>query len=123
MEVKLFEIRDVHTFIPVMAIKLCGRSEQERYLLYRAGFGRTWRTQSEYILMSTFGTNAHTTVDPFTWKSHTLEEAHVEILHKWSHLNSGDVIDLEYLRGESLEPKKSEYIDDNPPTRSTGNAH
>lgn len=125
MDVKLFEIRDRATFIPVMAIALIERNAAENYLLRRAGYaaeqianaadpvdGRVFEDGCEryVILCKLDGVEAQ--YDVFEWpgKSRTMPAAHQHIIEKWSTLTSGDVIDVQVILGETTEPKVSERL-------------
>ena len=116
MEVKLFEIRDSATFIPVMAVRLAPTSGQESYLLSRAGYGLTPGDQSEYILLWRIaGEVQEATCDPYQWPGNpgvrTLPQAHQHIINNWSELASGDVIDVEFILSETTERKVSERLE------------
>lgn len=115
MQVKLFEIRDRGTFIPVMAIHLIideiGEvGDAEFFLLRRAGYNQVQILNSmaePYIILSKLdGVKAH--YDPFEWDSTTMRDAHRYMVDNWRELTSGDVLDVEFIRGDSQVPKKSE---------------
>lgn len=123
---KLFEIRDAATFIPVIATRLIvnetgSLGEQELWLLRRAGYDETQVTVSAaepYIILCKLdGVDAR--YDPFDWNSRTMKTAHLDIRDNWDELTSGDVIDVEFIKGESLTPKKSERKYDLPKTSSS----
>lgn len=113
MRAKTFEIRDAWTFIPALAVKLCPDTEDDRYLLARAGFGRTRAEQSQYIyLMRISGGVGTATSDPHEWiSSRTMHEAHKYIEQHFDSLASGAVIDVQYILGETQQPKRSERFD------------
>ena len=80
MEAKLFEIRDVATFIPVLAIKLEPESEADRYLLGRAGYGREAKRQGQYVQICRIsGGDGESHCDPMSWSTYTLKNAHQHI--------------------------------------------
>jgi hypothetical protein len=109
MEVKTFEVRDEGTFIPVLAIRLWPRTEEERYLLSRAGYGRTVADQigGDYTLLTRLdGGKCH--YDFEAWGNRTLGCAHAYIKNCWDDLKSGRVIDVQYILGETDKPKESE---------------
>lgn len=112
METKLFEIRDRATFIPVLAIRLNPNTEQERYLLARTGYGLTVEQQGEYIvLFKLHGGVNRARCDPFEWGSaRTMQIAHTYIIEQWANLNRGEVIDVEFILGETHEKKVSERL-------------
>lgn len=116
MQVKLFEIRDRMTFIPVLCVcfdwadqsskpEHLGGNQQERYLIRRCGYG----PRPEIIMTKLEGGNiAH--CDPHAWSGRTLNNAHIHISDHWHELESGSVIDVEFILGEASEPKQSEAL-------------
>lgn len=109
MVVKLFEIRDSKTFIPVMAIKLSGRTEAERYLISRTGFGKTPGEQQRFIILVRL-IDQKGNYDPPQWNCRTMETAHKNIIGNWHNLESGAVIDVEYILGLAKFKKESERL-------------
>lgn len=105
MSVKLFEVRDRATFIPVMAIRPDGRTEEEKYLLSRSG----WTDPCATILIA-LNTGDRCQSDPYEWRNRTLQTAHLFIEAQWDSLTSGEVVDVEFVLGEVTEPKVSERI-------------
>lgn len=113
MEVKLFEIRDSMTFMPMLAIKFETRNEAERFLLARAGYGRDKFDQAQYVLLLELaGGDGRYNCDPYGWQggARTLKTAHNYIIERWNDLASGDVVCVEHILGERPEPKVSERI-------------
>lgn len=118
MEVKLFEIRDRGTFIPVMATRLIitgdvVQHDAEIYLLRRAGYAKEqilFRYAEPYVILTKLdGVEAQ--YDPFSWPNRrTMGTAHRHIIDLWSELRSGDVIDIEFILGETQTAKKSERL-------------
>lgn len=117
MIIKLLEIRDVGTTIPAMAIKLTARDEAEQWLLRRAGYAleaivpNNPQVTPYTILWPLVGGIA--TYDAYGHKTNarTYCVAHLFIAEHFDHLQSGAVIDVEYILGERAEPKISERID------------
>jgi len=114
METKLFEVRDRMTFIPVIAIKLSSSSEAERYLLAMAGYGLQSIEQEKHILVG----KAQTGELHYAYQHHpgypgvrTMGIAHQHILKHYEEMNSGDVLDVEFILGEVEQPKISQRID------------
>jgi hypothetical protein len=132
--VKLFEVRDRGTFMPMMAVRLLVRQpdfrhahdrslsesqfaihdNREEWLLRRAGYGQNEildhadEHEPYVILIKLDGTECQ--YDPFAWPNRrTLTTAHLYIRDNWSKLTSGQVIDVEHILGESDQPKESEY--------------
>lgn len=100
MEIKLFEVRDSATFIPVIGITISGA---DGYLARRAGFG----SRCIYLIHMT---SNHCTYDPYDWGNRTMRVAHEHIEAEWDTLQSGDVIDVQYILGETTSPKESEEV-------------
>lgn len=108
MEAKTFEIRDKATFIPVVAVRLKPVTEQDRYLLGRAGFGTSPQEQAKYVQVFLLTGREQSTYDPYRWGSRTLTYAHVHMVNHWDDLESGAVIDVEFILGLREHPKVSE---------------
>lgn len=106
MKIKMFEIRDRMTFIPVVCVSLeqNGEAINNSWLLSKAGF-----RDSRMVLMYSFtkGEGSH---DPFSWGDRTYKHAHIYIEKNWDELESSDVIDVEFILGESKVKKKSERL-------------
>lgn len=111
MIIKLVEIRDRATFIPAIAIRLTFRNERERYLLRRAGYASEQivpdSAMEPYILLSKLdGVRAE--YDPYNWGNRTMATAHAHLIQAWDSIASGDVIDVQFILGETQTPKVSE---------------
>lgn len=121
MEVKLFEVRDRTTFIPVMAVRFVNDSELERYLLSRSGFGRMEDGQKWYVwyvyvyqLVTNIG---NWDINKWGPNNRTMYESHKYIAENFAELQSGVVIDVEFILGEVTEPVKSERETSNIPIK------
>ncbi len=101
MTIKLLEIRDAGTTIPAMAIEVSGA---DGWLMQRAGFGDV---PCIYLVMLATQKCAY---DPYAWGGRTMPVAHNYIRDMWTLLDSGDVIDVEYILGETARPKVSEQV-------------
>ena len=112
MKSKLLEIRDVGTFIPVLAIQFGSEHEAERYLAARAGYGRTSDDQRGHVFLCKIGGNATGTYGPHRWPAgtRTMAVAHQYIIDKFDDLEPGAVVDVEYILGLTDEPKTSERL-------------
>ena len=112
MIAKTFEVRDRSTFIPVLAIKLKPSCEKDRYLLGRAGYGTTPQDQAKYVFLCRVdGGEGKGSCDPYDWQSggaRTMAVAHSHIIEHFDELESGAVVDVEYIQSERDKPKKSE---------------
>lgn len=102
METKLIEIRDRGTFIPAMATKVAG---SEHWLLKASGYGHR-----PYIILTKL-TGPECQYDPYKWgNARTMQTAHQYIIDHWDQLQSGDMVDVRVLLGESTENAPSERI-------------
>lgn len=95
---KLLEIRDRATFIPALAIQVSG---DDGYLMRRAGF------KSPMVYLVALATE-RACYDPYNWGNRTMSNAHHYIAEHFDELRDGDVIDVEFILGETTAPKCSE---------------
>lgn len=123
IETKLFELRDRSTFVPMFAVRCNAESlfthptqtEQaqlnaEDYLLRRAGFDARSR---HLVIFGKLSQPGECNYDPYYWSnSRTLGYAHAYIEEHWDELKSGQVIDVEHLRGERPGPRVSERLEE-----------
>jgi hypothetical protein len=119
METKLFELRDRGTFIPLLCIKpgaealhktgcddspcTCGAAFIAK-MAWRYGY-----KDNPAIIVVHMGNpdrGAHS--DPYAWSDRTFQTAHQWIKRHWDEIQSGHVVDVEFILGETLEPKASE---------------
>ncbi len=106
----MFEIRDRGTCISAMAVRLGSRNEAERFILSRAGFGMTVKEQACYFVLHHLG-EQKANYDPFAWTAgRTMGAAHHHIEQHWQALESGAVVDVEFILGERATPKVSEAV-------------
>jgi len=108
MKVKLFELRDRATFIPVMAAS-CGSDDlRERFLLRRAGY---CVDDQPMIMLADLNGGRKAQYDPHAWGDRTFAVAHDYITRNWPMLTTGDVVDVEFILGETKEMKVTEAMD------------
>ena len=103
MKSKMLEIRDIGTTIAVIAIKTEGETPEEHMFFRRSGFG-----QASIILIkiNSYTEAAH---DPFKWGSRrTMTTAHQYIEDNFDSIPDKSVIDVEFILGETKQPKTSE---------------
>lgn len=134
MNLKLFELRDRMTFIPIFAfrcrptgmrdtqhditqvpsfIAAANQYAAERYLLSRAGFGPDGMSDCAIIgrLECELPAHSECTHSPECHNSpRTFVVAHEYIEVHWDELESGAVIDVEFILGETKEAKVSERV-------------
>ncbi len=106
----MFEVRDQLTFIPVLAIQMRPGCEADRALLAQAGYGLTGRHQSTYIRVVIInGGSGLSECDPYDWPgARTMPTAHTYIIEHFDTLESGAVIDVEFILGETAAPKAAQ---------------
>ena len=108
LQTKVFEIRDRATFIVAYATRVHPhkldpvRESEDDYLLRRDGFS------PDYPMTLLWRVRGQVVYDPGSWNSATMDEAHRYINDNWDNLSSGDVVDVEFIRGETDKPKVSE---------------
>jgi hypothetical protein len=114
MNIKLFEVRDRGTFIPVMAIKLQPENDQHQYLLSTSGFGESAEQQGKYVmLLPLTGGSGKRATDHYAFArpGRTMKEAHDHIIFNFDDLEDGAVIDVEFILEEVDQPKQSQRLD------------
>lgn len=108
MKAKALEIRDRNTFIPALAIEMTADNAAQHYLLRRAGYGET-----PLIALTHLRTKADMiTYDCYDWRdARTMKIAHDWIARNWDTLKDGDIVDVEFILGETAAPKLSERVE------------
>jgi len=107
MKTKMFEIRDLATTIPVIAIKTQGDTLGEYAHFKRSGWG------NNSIILIKHNGEVIANYDPFIWienGTRTLFEAHKYIEQHFDELENFAVIDIEFILGETKTKKESEII-------------
>ena len=105
MRVKILEIRDSSTFIPMLAVNMNPTEDAQQYLLRRCGYACDGRPN---IILTRADGNGKASNDPYAWGGRTYPVAHNYIIEHWEQLRDGDVVDVEFILGESKYPKTSE---------------
>lgn len=118
MLTKMFELRDKSTFIPILCTALWPRLDPqsvnhvsiiaETYLLRRLGYDMSSAERKPILLCAL--TKDKCVVDPYEWNDRTFQTAHLYITKNWPSLISGQVIDVEFILGETSMSKPSERI-------------
>lgn len=121
MRVKLLEVRDEGTFIPMLCVDmnpggLRGTSEEmakshdaQRYLLRRRGYPCDGRPNIAITRLGCDGDPCSN--DPHHWRGRTFPVAHAWIIEHWDELSDGDVVDVQFILGETTKPKISERLE------------
>ena len=114
MKTLILEIRDEGTFIPVVAIdmnpdvELNDASRAQRYFLRRCGYPCDGRPN---VAISHLGADGRPMWnDPYAWGGRTYPVAHKFIIENWEKLRDGDVVDVQFILGETTAPKTSERL-------------
>ena len=110
MEIKCLEVRDSMTFLPVICIRPVPRNRGQRYLLRRDGYRGD---ESEPCIIMIDAQCRGVAYDCYDWPSgrgRTHKQAHNYIQQHWHELKDGDVVDVEFILGETLQPKISEHV-------------
>jgi hypothetical protein len=122
MMVKLLELRDEGTFIPLLAVDMnpgvyrddgpgmSAEYEAQRYLLRRCGYPCDGRPNVAITRLDCDG--GPCTNDPYHWgeSRRTYFVAHNWIIDHWRDLKDGDVVDVQFILGETSAPKVSERV-------------
>ena len=109
-ETKIFAIHDVMTLVSMMVQRLVPETLQEELILSRAGY----REIDNYFFFSTFRDE----MGEFTYDVYKLENqrsfgtAARYIKQNWDELESGELIDIEYILGEIDEDQITRFEDE-----------
>jgi hypothetical protein len=109
MEVKVLEIRDRNTFIPVIALRPVPVNEEQRYLLRRDGYSGH---AGEQCIILIDAQCRGVSYDAYNWPENprTMRVAHLYIAQNWHILSDGSVVDVENILGETFTRKLSERL-------------
>lgn len=102
MHIKMFEVRDVATMIPIMAIKVNGSTDQDKYLAGRANL-----LDGDIIVIDIHKEFA-TSISDNHERYRTLKVAHNHLDRYFDSLENGSVIDIEFILGEKDVEKRPE---------------
>lgn len=109
-EVKMIEVRDEGTTIVCIAMKPDPTTEAEAWGYSRTGYGLTPDDNRAYVLIAPLaGGDGLLTCDPYKHPGaparRTLWAAHRWLKVHWHEVESGDVVDVQYILGETEAPK------------------
>ena len=111
MKVKLLEVRDDGTMIPILCVDMnpsADIEEAQRYLLRHCGYPCDGRPNIAITHLCAGGDPCWN--DPYAWDSRTYGYAHKYIIDHWADLKDGDVVDVEFILGERESPKRSQRL-------------
>lgn len=113
MIAKALELRDEGTFIALLAVNMqptmeAGSAAQraQHYLLRRCGYPCDGHPNIAITYLAADGHKCSN--DPYYWGDRTFLVAHDYIIKHWADIKNGDVIDVQFILGETKEPKVSE---------------
>ena len=107
LESKVLEVRDVATFIPMLAININPAIDDDgsqRWLMRRCGYPCDGEPN---IILTRLDGSGKATNDPYAWGGRTYPVAHNYIIEHWDRLTDGDVVDVEFILGEKPTKKVS----------------
>lgn len=109
MEVKVLEVRDSGTFLPLICVRPFPDNDEQRYLLCRDGFSCD---PNDNLVIVIDAHRYRASYNPHEWpgNSRTQPVAHRYITEHWNELKDGDVVDIEFILGISAAPKISERL-------------
>ena len=105
MKTKALEIRDELTFIAALAVDMNPANDQQHWLLRRCGYPCNGEPN---VILTRLDGNGKATNDPYEWGGRTYPVAHNFIIENWEQLKDGDVVDVQFILGETPAPKISE---------------
>ena len=107
MKTKALEIRGSATLIAALAVDMnpTQNNAAQRALLRRCGYACDGEPN---VILTRLDGNGRATNDPYAWGDRTMATAHHWILDHWDELDDGDVVDVEFIRGERTTIKVSE---------------
>jgi hypothetical protein len=105
VKAKALELRDDGTFIPLLAVDINPENDKQRYLMRRVGYACDGRPN---IIITRLAGEGGASNDPYAWGGRTFPVAHDYIIEHWNELEDGDVVDVEFILGETTCAKASE---------------
>lgn len=113
--VKLIEVRDEGTTMPVIAIQPNPLTDAEVWAYGRTGYGLEASDMRQYVLVAPLHAGSGLlTCDPYKHPGapqvRTLFIAHKYIKKHWAELASGDVVDVQFILGETEAPKVTDRL-------------
>ncbi len=107
MKAIALELRDKGTFIPILCVDMNAETPEQCYLLRRCGYPCDGQPN---IAMARLSADGPLWNDPYAWPGRTYPVAHNFIIENWDKLRDGDVVDVEFILGETAAPKQSERL-------------
>ena len=112
MIIKMFEVRDEGTCIVVLAYRMMPENDAQKLLLARCGYGSSATEQSSYVWLQRIDCGeGKGTSDCFNWGgSRTMHEAHMYIKKDFDSMKDGEVVDVQFINGETKVKKDAEIV-------------
>jgi len=99
IQVKLFEVRDSMTAISAIGIRINDlfgiRELRDLQIVRHAGYGN-----DSCVLFGRLQ-GGQFSYDNYDWGGRTMQVAHDHVSHYWDELESGDIIDVQFILGET----------------------
>lgn len=109
MQVKVLEIRDSMTYFALLCVNMQPDNDAQQYHMRRVGY--PCDNVPNVVVTRLSADNAKATNDYFAWSDRTMAHAHKHITEKWDTLRDGDVVDVEFILGETIQSKESERFE------------
>lgn len=103
MEVKLFELRTQITSTTLFAFKLDSKNARDRGIIRHSGYKEDAYTVSDNLIMGSLEYPERTSYASYEFATYDFQYAFNYIKDNWNRLNSGSLIDVDYLIGNSPE--------------------
>ena len=102
-DMKYFEVRDRATCMAVLAIRIEGDTKEEKAIA-------AWGGHKGFVFLIDLST-PRMERSPIEWgaQDRTHSTAHRYIETNWHLLETGSVVDVEFILGESVKPKKPSW--------------
>jgi inhibitor of KinA sporulation pathway (predicted exonuclease) len=102
---KYIEVRDRATCMSVLAIKIDTERQVEREIIYWSGHG------GFIMMIDLAGPKIERAWAHWGKNDRTRSEAHKYIEENWDKIQSGDVVDVEFVLGEVKKPKRPHWLE------------
>ena len=107
LDSKVLEVRDSGTHIPVLAIRMLAKNGIQRYYIHGSSGYPADGSCIAVIMLDDCDGNC----DPYAWGgSRTMGHAHHYIYDHFDELSDGDVVDVEFILGETTVKKVSKRL-------------
>jgi hypothetical protein len=105
MKTKLLEVRDRGTCIVMLCVDMNPENKMQHRGLRACGYSPR---AAPNIMITYAGGGKRADNDQYSWGDRTYAIAHQDIIENWESYKDGDVVDVEFILGETKEPKISQ---------------